>query len=401
MKKRLILRNALLIDGTGGPPVNGATVVIAGNNISDVLPTGEDIVEEEHDEVIDLQGMSLLPGIIDTHVHLTIPPLTDKRNYDSEMLKTIHAVSALQSCLQAGITTVRDLGGPRQICVNVQEVIRADLVRGPRVIWAGSCLTSKGGHGNLFGYQVSNPAEACEKVARLVEEGSQWIKVMVTAGIGTPHQEPETRQLSVDTVAAIVKEAHRRGLKVAAHVQGAEGIDCSLRAGIDTIEHGIGIDAAAAREMAKRGVWLVPTLSAIECMLAAGTKGELPCYMVERAKRLRPIQLTSLALALEAGVPVAMGSDCSTPLNQCGDNLRELELMVKAGITPLDAIYMSTGAAAKLLGMEQTIGTIEAGKSADLLVVRGDPTKDISVVHNNLCLVFKDGQISRGAFNGL
>jgi imidazolonepropionase-like amidohydrolase len=411
-----LIRNGTLIDGNGGPPLENAAVLIKDDHIEAVgplstlpLPDGE-VIE------IDAQGGFILPGLIDAHVHLMFEGL-DVQNIMRTPLSLVfyQAIDRMRRTVEAGITSVRDAGGAD---VGVKQAVQQGLVLGPRMQISVSSLTTTGGHGdgwtlsgnvlNLFPSYPGNPDGLCDgvagvrrKVREVLRAGADVIKVCSTGGVLSPTDHPEFTQFSPEELAVMVQEgAYRRGIKVMAHAQGAEGIKNAVRAGIHSIEHGIYLDDEAIELMLERGTYLVPTLLApLAVIEIAESDGTMPEYGIRKARESIEAHRASIARAYQAGVRIAMGTDAGVMPH--GDNLRELGLMCDVGMTPMEALVATTRTAAECLGWQDRLGTLQAGKLADVVIICTDPLGDIRSLENldNITTVIKDGKIVKSGAN--
>lgn len=379
----LLLQDVTLIDGTGGPVQRAMDVLVRGDRIAAVGPHGTLLHDPAETQLYTLSGMTLLPGLIDCHVHLFADAGPAGRIDADELpgFALLRAAWHARQTLEAGITTVRDVGGQAHMEFALRQAIAAGYCVGPRLLLAGRLLsmTSAGAEAFSGMYREADGADEVRKAAReQLKAGADVIKVMATGAVMTPGEEPGAAQFTLDEMRAAAEEAHKAGRKLAAHAHGAAGILTAVQAGADTIEHGSLLceSPEALRLMAERGVFLVPTLAAG----AIATHDEhVPAFMAENDKRLGDAPQRSVQMALAAGVPLAMGTDAGVPFVRHGDNALELALLVEAGLTPMQAIVAATSNAARALGLQHEIGTIEAGKCADLLVIEGDPLEDIAV----------------------
>ena len=400
---------ARLIDGTGSDPLDNAGIIIKGGRIVKV-GRRKDIVAPRGATVIEADGRTILPGLIDCHVHLT-----GQWGYD--LLRTLvtppslgllYAVPNARATLEAGITTVRDAGGtPAAVKIAVER----GLFPGPRMLVAVSLLSQTGGHGDSmmpccmdlgqalppdipYGV-VDGVDEMRHKVREVLRSGADWIKLCTSGGVLSPADSPQSAQFSVEEIAVAVYEAAAQEKHCMAHAQSTRGIKNALQAGISSIEHGIYLDDECIQMMLDRGVYLVPTLVAPQDVIemAKANPGKLPAYAVQKAEDVMTSHRESFRRAVEAGVKVAMGTDSG--VGPHGGNARELGLMVEHGdMSPMEAIVASTSTAADLLGLNDMLGTLAVGKAADLLLVDGDPLADIHVLEDaeNLALILKGGQ---------
>jgi len=347
---------------------------------------------------LDLGGMTLLPGLIDVHTHLTYlwSDTTRAPNYlndylGSPIVVAFEAGRNAERTLRAGFTTVREMGDADGIDLALAQAIGRGLVNGPRLIVAGPIYPPGGGRPDIHwppDGTAANASEIAKKAREYLGNGCDWIKIYETGGTfddtsGTPFY-------TSDEIRAAVEAAHPRGRWVAAHAMGLEGARRAVEAGVRSLEHGSRLDAKTAREMARRGTYLVPTLYHLQWYADHGAAlGYAPGY-AERLAALQKEQFASLALARRAGVRIGSGSDAVYTMH--GENGRELVWMVRAGFTPLEALRAATSVNAALLGLEREIGRIETGYAGDLVAVPGDPSRDIHAVLTP-SFVMKAGQI--------
>ena len=406
-EKKIALVNGFLIDGSGSPPVDRAVVVVENGRISAVGPAGE--VEVPSDaEVIDVGGMTIMPGLIDAHMHFmgTRTHRLEEYFVIPEQVRLLRCVRDAEALLEAGFTTVKDCGGTNGLYLKM--AIKEGSVRGPRVLAAGHVLSQTFGHGDIHFLPIEwvrqkipticDGVDECRRAARYaLREGADFIKICATGGVLSMRDRPEHTQFSFDEIRAIVEEARKVGTFVSAHAQGTEGIKIAIAAGVKTIDHGIYLDEEAIRMMKERGVILVPTLSIAYQIVTKGKEAGIIEWGVRKATEAFEHHLKSVKMAYEAGVKIATGTDFgSPPLWKMGTNAMELELLVeKAGFKPIDAIVSATKIAAEACGLADKIGTIEAGNMADIIVVNGNPLEDIKVLRkvDNIRLVMKEGKI--------
>lgn len=286
---------------------------------------------------------------------------------------TIKAVLRARQIVQAGVTTVRDMGGRDGVVTAVRDAVRSRLIPGPRILTAcrGICMT--GGHGWQFGREADGPDEVRRAVREQLKAGADLIKLFATGGVMTPGVEPGSPQLTPAELAAAVEEARKAGRRAAAHAQAAAGIAACVEAGITTIEHGIFLTEQLCERMARDGVGLVATLTAPERIVAHGVAAGIPEFMVRKSAAVRARHVESFRLAQRLGVPIAASNDAGTPFNRHGSLVPELRLMAEAGMAPLAVLRAATATAAALLGPGEETGRIAPGLAADLLAVAGDP----------------------------
>ncbi len=401
-----VIKVAALIDGTAKPPVKKATVVIEDGRITAAGPATEVRAPEGPQvEVVDAGGQFLLPGLIDSHLHMTG---NGDPNVLRQMQKTIPYVALEASVnarrtIEAGFTTVRDAGGEWGIDIALREAIKDGLITGPRMLVSGVGLGITGGHSDNFfppeiefkgRLVVDSPDEARKAAREQLRAGADLIKLMATGGVMSDKDLPTSRGMTIPEMEAAIEEAHNLGKKTLAHAQGATGIRNAILAGIDSIEHGFYLTDEIIDLMLERGIYLVPTLVAVHQIIVNGEKAGIPEYGVRKAREHAEAHRKSFQKALKAGVRIAMGTDAATPFNYHGNNAIELQLMVEAGMTPAQALQAATSSGAELLGLADKIGSVEPGKLADLILVDGDPLADIGVLQdkNRIKLVLKEGR---------
>lgn len=408
---KILIKNGLLIDGNGVEPRNGAVVVVKDERIvyvgaeSGYTPTGEEVV-------VNARGGTILPGIIDTHVHMMMEfsPVADRLATPFSFMY-YKAAKHLESTLQAGITSVRDALGSD---LGIKKAVEEGLIAGPRMQLSINALTITGGHGD--GYTISGntvdllpsdypgmPNGKCDgveevrkKTREMLRAGAEVIKVHATGGVLSATDHPEFTQFSLEELKVIVEESRfRKGVKVMAHAQGSEGIKNAVRAGIHSIEHGIFLDDEAIELMKENGTFLVPTLLAPVAVLETAKDVGMPDTAVQKSKEVIEHHMASIAKAYKAGVKIAMGTDAGVMKH--GTNLRELGLMADIGMTPMETLVASTKTAAECLGWEDKVGTIEQDKLADIIIVNGNPLEDIYSLANNdtVQVVIKDGKVEK------
>ena len=404
-----LIRNGTLIDGTGAAPLTDAAVLVKDNHIQTVGKANSIHLPDAQTTEIDAKGGFILPGMIDTHVHVMLEGVNIVRDMMTPFsMRFYNSVTYLRNTINAGITSVRDAGGAD---AGTKQAVESGMIVGPRLQISISVLTTTGGHGDgwmLSGMEydlfmaypgfpecrVDGVEDCRRKVREVLRAGADVIKICSTGGVLSPTDHPEFTQFSPEELEVIVREAaYRRGVKVMSHAQGAEGVKNAIRAGVHSIEHGIFLDNEAIELMLKHGTYLVPTLLAPLAVLEAGEKGGMPEYGIRKSREVIEIHSDSISRAHKAGVRIAMGTDAGVMPH--GTNLRELGLMNKIGMTPMQTIVSTTKTAAECLGWGDKVGTIEAGKLADIILLKTDPLKDIRSLENtdNIPLVMKDGKV--------
>lgn len=387
----LVLSGARIIDGTGAEPVRGRSVVVERGVITAVV---ED-ARAPRGRGVDLAGHTLLPGLINCHVHLCLGAEADPVRPLREEPLALTAIRALlraRETARAGVTTVRDLGGREYVEFAVRRAIQEGLIDGPRIVAAGRPVCMTGGHGHWLGREADGPDDARKAVREQLKAGADVIKVIATGGVMTPGVEPGSPQLTLDELRAAIEEASRAGRRTAAHAMAATGISDAIDAGITSIEHGVYLTEEIVAHMRRDGTFLVPTLNAPVAIATGGLSAGIPEYMVRKSEQVVPAHVASFQLALRAGVRIAAGADSGTPLNFHGSLLPELTLMVKYGMTPLEVIRAATVTAADCLGLGEVTGRVAPGYAADLIAVAGDPAERIDALAD-LKLVLVNGRV--------
>jgi imidazolonepropionase-like amidohydrolase len=388
----LTLWGARVIEGRGGVHER-ASVVVRGDRIIETTPVTND---RPPAGAVDLRGRTLLPGLIDAHVHLSSevdrspgfgpPPALKGEPPRARELGYFILARAARAFLEAGVTTVRDVGSYDDEALALRDAIRLGLVEGPRVQSCGRIISATAPGGRIFRsmYREADGADEMRKAVReQIRRGADFIKIMATGARSVVDEDPEPAQVTRAELQAVVEESHRMGRRVAAHAEGIGGARLAVEEGVDTIEHGLSLhrEPQLLERMAERGIVLVPTLTTFHD-LATRFDAKFAPALVEQAKRQLDEARATLTVAARAGVPIAMGHDSGPP----GDDAVELVHMVEAGLSPLAAISAATSGSAQALGLGDC-GTIEAGKRADLLVVDGNPLDDIGILRDRARVV--------------
>jgi imidazolonepropionase-like amidohydrolase len=380
-----VIRAGRLIDGTAAPVQRDRAVYVENGKITGIGPASEMPTDAD---VLDLSGSTVLPGLIDCHVHLvfshTAYPLGDLMVENDQQL-LLRGVAAVRQALGAGITTVRDLGGRGGVTFRLRDAIASGLIAGPRILAAGSPITITGGHCHFLGLEADGEPAVRAAARRELKSGANCLKIMATGGRMTPGTNIGRAQYTVDEIRAAVDEAQRAGVTVAAHGLGTDGIRNATEAGVNTIEHCnwltpdgvVEFDEAVALRMLEHGTAIVPTL--------------IP--LARTAAPLRDQILSCMRRAREMGVPLVAGTDAGVSLTPFNSLIGELEIYAsEIGMTPLQAIQTATGAASMALGIADSVGTLLASKDADLVVVDGDPSERIGDLHQ-VRMVMRGGRI--------
>jgi imidazolonepropionase-like amidohydrolase len=379
-----------VVDGVSEQVIEDGAVLVEDGRIALVGPTRD---LPSNVEVVDLGDATLLPGLIDAHVHLVWSASAEPHEVverESRALTVLRCAANIGLHLRAGVTTVRDVGATDGLSVDVARAVELGVISGPRVVAAGRAIAMTGGHGWFIGREADG-AEAVRRATREeLKAGATCIKLMASGGVYGHSEEPGSPQLTVEEMKAGVEEAHKAGRRVAAHAYSAEAINNALDAGVDSIEHGSFIDRTTAERMREQGTYLVPTLSVYQAMSDKGPELGAPEYVRRKTAEVLEASREAFRLAHEVGVPIAAGTDCGAPGHPHGTLPEELRLMVEADAVPAEALRYGTSAAADLLGLAEEVGTLEPGKRADLLAVGGDPLRDIRALRN-VWLVLRDG----------
>ena len=399
--KIVAVKAARLIDGLGGAPISNAVVLIENDRISAV---GAGLSVPPGAQVIDLGGATVLPGFIDCHTHVTGQPgdnfyedLFKRSPIDEAVTAHIYA----KRTLEAGFTTIRDVGSEEFVDVALKKAINHGDIPGPRMLVAGLALSATGGHGDLNGYSpylsfktfsgVADGIDAIRKLIRTdVRQGADVIKVLATAGVLSEEDSEGAPQYSQEELDTVVQEANMWERRVAAHAHGAEGIKRAIRAGVNSVEHASFIDDEGIRLAKEKGTFLVMDIYNDDYIMTEYARRGYPQAILENEKRVGRTQRENFRKAWKAGVKMAFGTDAGVYPH--GDNARQFAKMVEWGMTPMEAIRAATGSAAELLGWGDRIGTLQKGRFADLIAVNGDPLADITILQK-VQFVMKGGVV--------
>ena len=402
----IAIHGAKLIDGRGAEPIDDAVVLIEEKEIVGIGRQGEIEIPPDA-EVLDATGKTVMPGLIDAHVHIMTTEFDIQRRLITPLSFTFYeAIQNMRATLEAGVTTVRDASGAD---LGVKLAVERGLIAGPRLVISVGALSQTGGHGDDYmpvGIEIpmyypgqprlicDGPDQARKAVRMAIRAGADVIKIMSSGGVLSPTTEPDVAQFRMDELRAIVEEAHAAHKRVMSHAQSKAGILNALKAGVESIEHGIYVDDECIEVMLSQGSYLVPTLYAPLAVLEVAERtGRMPEYAIRKTKQVIEVHQENVARAAEAGVKIAMGTDSG--IDGHGRNARELTLLTKVGLSPMQTIVASTRTAAECLSLGDKTGTLETGKLADVLIVDGDPLADIEVLEDKsrIEVVMKEGQI--------
>ncbi|WP_224245480.1 metal-dependent hydrolase family protein [Hyalangium gracile] len=409
-ERPVLLTAARMFDSRGGTLVTPGRVLVRGERIEAVGPKTAAPADAQ---VVDLGDATLLPGLIDAHVHLRLELTDNYQDYDLEALQktvpelALEAAERARRTLRAGFTTVRDVGNEREYFINVglRRAIQKGVAEGPRVIASGPQLGATGGHCDIMGFRegvlvqdrgegvADGPDALRERVRWVVKNGADVIKVCATGGVLSAGDDVDTSQLTQAELDAVVEEAHALRRKVAVHAHGNTGAKRAIRAGADSIEHGTFLDDEALTLMRQKGVVLVPTIFLDRVRQEQLQRGaQFPPKVLQKMKQVGQTGRDMFRRAIQRGVKIGFGTDAG--VFKHGRNAEQLALFVELGMSPADALRTATTVDAELLGLGSEVGVLEAGRRADVIAVPGDPLRDITAVQR-VFFVMKDGRIYR------
>jgi imidazolonepropionase-like amidohydrolase len=404
--KRTVIRAGRVLNVRTGELRANQAIVIEGDKVAQIASSSE-VKAAAGDTTIDLPDATVLPGLIDAHTHLTfeLSSLGYQGLGISTAREALRGAKNARRTLEAGFTSVRNVGARDYADIALRDAINDGDVIGPRMVASGPALGITGGHcdENLlppaFHFQGDGVADGIEavqhKVREVIKYGADVIKICATGGVLSKGDDPNASQYTLEEMKAIVADAHRLGRKVAAHAHGAEGVRWASEAGVDSVEHGHLMDDVAIATLKKNGTYLVPTLFLTEYMQQNMERSDVPEYSKQKMRMVAAAAQQNAKKAFAAGVKVAFGTDAAVYPH--GLNAGEFHVYVKLGMTPLAAIQTATINAADLLGWSKQVGTLEPGKWADLIAVDGDPTKDVTILEH-VRFVMKGGTIYKNDY---
>jgi imidazolonepropionase-like amidohydrolase len=398
--QHVVIHAGHMLDVKAGKMLDNVTIVIDGDKITSVSGGRSQSDNQAGAHVINLPNATLLPGLIDAHTHLTFDPNFGYQELGVSIPKeALIGAKNARITLEAGFTTVRNVGARGYTDIALRDAINEGMIPGPRIMASGPALSITGGHcdQNLLPYEwhakSDGAADGIEgvqhKVREIIKYGADVIKVCATGGVLSKGDDPRASQYTLEEMKAIVADAHRLGRKVAAHAHGAQGIAWATEAGVDSIEHGSYIDDAGIALMKKNGTYLVPTLYLADWMRENAAKIGLPAMYATKMKDVTAVSRQNIKKAFNAGVKIAFGTDAAVYPH--GLNAHEFAIYVQIGMTPLQAIQTATVNASDLLGWSK-IGSIENGNFADIIAVNGDPLKDVTLLQDPV-MVMKGGTV--------
>ncbi|GEL15089.1 metal-dependent hydrolase family protein [Pediococcus cellicola] len=362
--------------------------------------TGRLVAGDKADDVVDLKGKYVMPGLINAHTHLMMQPQSNKLEYLSEAEVTFSAIENLKELLRSGVTYIRDCGCAFDVDIKLAKLQQeGQHVVGPQILPSGRPMSITGGHGDFtegwdgdttWGYLTDSTDEMRRAVRKAFKYGARNIKVMATGGVMSATDQVDDTELSYEEIRTAVEEAHSKHMTVAAHAEGAKGIHNAVKAGVDSIEHGSYVTDEDIELMLQQGTYLTPTLIAAYTIPKYG-QGKLPQYMLDKANAFIKDYFERIGAAIKAGVKISFGTDAGTPFNGFKDTPFELQLLTEVGATNVQALFAASQNSAKLLHIDQDYGTLEIGKFADFLVLDSDPVADVKAVQQTDKSVYQHG----------
>lgn len=398
--QRVAIVGGSVVDLDGGAPLRNAVILIDGDRITAIGEAGDTAVPADA-EVIDVKGAWLIPGLMNMHVHLGIKlpgKMAAELANETEGELTLRMAHSAGKALQAGVTTIRLPGDDRRGDIALHKAIERGQAHGPRIFSGGESLIITGGHGSEAGVEYSDgPDELIKAARREISAGASWVKILISGGIATDGGDISKALMTPDEIGAVIDAAHRFGARVAAHSGSPQATNIAVDAGVDSIEHGYFLDRPTLRKMHKAGTWLVPTIVVSQPATAPFfEKIGSPQWYLERRDSVGKEHWKALQTAIEEDVNIALGTDQlpHEPNDGTTATAREAQYYVEAGMTSLQALRAATIQPARMLGADDEIGSLEAGKYADIVAVAGDPSDDIKALRE-IVFVMKGGRVYR------
>ncbi|HVA88080.1 MAG TPA: amidohydrolase family protein [Candidatus Saccharimonadales bacterium] len=389
----LVLRDVRVVDGRG-IRAERADVLLRDGRIAIVSDGRLPSDATAGAEIVDLPGRTIVPGLMNAHAHVCLdgssPDPKAILRTETQAENAVRSAARLLRALQSGVTAIRDVGAPWGVDIALKGMVDRGEIPGPRMITAGRNITMTGGHGHWMGMEADGPDGVRHAARTQIKAGATAIKLMATGGMMTPHQVAGAPQLTIEEMRAACEEAHKAGFPVAAHSESDEGSRNAVLAGVDSVEHGHGLTAETIGLMLERGTVLVPTILSDRAIVEGGIAAGIPDYVVEKCVALAESLVVSLELGIRMGLTIAAGNDGGAPLVEIGQMAGELELYVRHGLTPQQALEAGTINTARLFRMGE-VGYLEPGWHADLLVLDGDPLRDVTALRSP-AMVFKAGE---------
>lgn len=391
----VIFQDCRLIDGASNTPREHCDVIVDGAHIAAIENSRDRSPGDQ--QLIPARGATVLPGLIDCHAHYVIDPWSPdpfgQAKQESDAMTILRAARSARVALEAGVTTTRDAGAPRQLNFALRDAIAAGLIPGPRLLAPGGAITITGGHGKLFGVEADGMDDLQTAVRQQMRDGADVVKIVASEAAMSTGPEAGVEELTQAEIEMLVQEARRRGLRIFSHAQNSTSVTRSARAGVDSVEHAFLADREAIGVLKECGTTLVPTLAVTEVTLEQPDL--LPAFQ-ERMLAIRELHWASCEEAIRQGVNVVAGTDCGVP-NILPDMLwREISLLHARGLSQMDALKGATSRAAVLLGVDGDVGTIEPGKQADLILTAGNPAKDLNAL-SMIDVVMQGGKIVKSS----